>query len=91
MKNRYNIYVNNTFVKSYPFKIQAIIYCYLKGYVYEGGCDFDNNWYRVLDPKVKILESKKCFRCGTKLEPSPIDYYTYYCPKCDEDFYSFEQ
>jgi len=32
----------------------------------------------------------KCFRCNTKLEKSEIGDYTYYCPECDEDFYSFE-
>lgn len=52
----YNVYVNNTLVKSYPFRIQAVIYCYMNGYVYEGGYDFDNRWYRVLDPRVKIRE-----------------------------------
>lgn len=51
---KYNVYVNNTLVKSYPFKKQAIIYCYMNGYVGEGGHDFDNGWYIFLNEKVKI-------------------------------------
>lgn len=54
----YEIYVNDVKVKEYRFKIQAVMYCYLKGYVYEGGYDFNNKWYRILDPQVKIKESK---------------------------------
>lgn len=50
----YNIYVNNTKVKSYPFKIQAVIYCYMNGYVYGGMYDFDNKWYTILDDRVRI-------------------------------------
>jgi predicted RNA-binding Zn-ribbon protein involved in translation (DUF1610 family) len=33
-----------------------------------------------------------CFRCGTELKEETdktIDY-PYYCPKCDENMYSFE-
>ena len=52
----YSVYINNTKVKSYPFKIQAIIYCYMKGYVSEGGYDFDNGWYRFLDKKVEVVK-----------------------------------
>ena len=52
----YNVYVNNTKVKSYPFKIQAVIYCYMKGYVWEGGCVFDNGWYIFLDEKVRVVK-----------------------------------
>lgn len=55
----YDVYVNNVKVKSYPFKIQAVIYCYLNGYVSSGGCDFDNGWYYFLDEKVRIVESGK--------------------------------
>ena len=51
---KYNVYVNNTLVKSYPFKIQAIIYCYMNGYVSEGGHDFNNGRYIFLDERVKI-------------------------------------
>lgn len=51
---KYNVYINDTVVKSYPFKIQAIIYCYMNGYVSQGGYDFDNGWYTFLDERVKI-------------------------------------
>ena len=51
----YSVYVNNTKVKSYPFKIQAIIYCYMHGYVNSGGYDMDNNWYYFYDDRVKVV------------------------------------
>lgn len=35
--------------------------------------------------------TKNCFRCGTRLMKSPVKGYTYFCPECYEDFYSFEQ
>lgn len=42
-----------------------------------------------------IIESskitKKCFRCGQRLLKSELSNYTYFCPDCYEDFYSFEQ
>ena len=50
----YNVYVNNVKVKSYPFKIQAVVYCYMNGYVFEGGHDFDDNWYVTLHDRVQI-------------------------------------
>ena len=46
---------DNTKVKSYPFKIQAIIYCYMHGYVNSGGYDMDNNWYYFYDDRVKVV------------------------------------
>lgn len=52
----YNVYVNGTKVKSYKYKIQAIIYCYMHGYVSSGGYDFDNCWYIFLDEKVKVVK-----------------------------------
>lgn len=44
----YQVIVNNTMVKTYPFKIQAIVYCFLNGYVSSG-----RGWY-FLDEKVKV-------------------------------------
>lgn len=46
----YQVTVNNTVVKTYPFKIQAIIYCILSGYVTSG-----RRWY-FLNERVKISE-----------------------------------
>lgn len=46
----YQVTVNNTIVKEYPFKLQAIIYCFLNGYVTSG-----RGWY-FLDDRVKISE-----------------------------------
>lgn len=43
----------------------------------------------------EIIENSKitktCFRCGTRLMKSLVNGYTYYCHKCNEDFYGFEQ
>lgn len=44
----YQVVVNNKVVKTYPFKIQAIIYCFMNGYVTSG-----RGWY-FLDDRVKI-------------------------------------
>lgn len=41
---------NMGLVKTYPFKIQAIIWCFLNGYVNSG-----RGWY-FLDDRVKIQE-----------------------------------
>lgn len=49
----YNVYVRNTLVKSYPHKIQAIMYCFLSGYVNTG-----RGWY-FLDDRVQIKKEKK--------------------------------
>lgn len=46
----YQVVVNNKVVKTYPFKIQAIIYCFMNGYVTSG-----RGWY-FLDDSVKISE-----------------------------------
>lgn len=46
----YQVTVNNTIVKEYPFKLQAIIYCFLNGYVTSG-----RGWY-FLNERVKIKE-----------------------------------
>lgn len=54
----YNVYVNNVKVKSYPFKIQAVIYCYMNGYVSEGLHDFSNNWIVTLNDKVQIWKEE---------------------------------
>lgn len=50
MSKSYELYFNNTLVKTYPYKIQAIIYCFLSGWVSTG-----YGWY-FLDERVKINE-----------------------------------
>ena len=32
----------------------------------------------------------RCRRCHGPVEWSPLHDYSYYCPECDEDLYSFE-
>jgi hypothetical protein len=46
----YQVKVRDEVVKTYPFKLQAIIYCFLNGYVTSG-----RGWY-FLNPYVKINE-----------------------------------
>lgn len=46
----YQVIVRDTVVKKYPFKLQAVIYCFLNGYVASG-----YGWY-FLNPDVKIKE-----------------------------------
>lgn len=48
MKVQYVVYVNDTVVKKYSYKIQAVIYCFLHGYVFTGGR------YHFLHPDVRI-------------------------------------
>lgn len=49
----YNVYVNNKLVKIYKYQIQAVIYCFLNGYVTSGrGLYF-------LNPKVEIKINKE--------------------------------
>ncbi len=49
----YNVYVNNELKKSYKYKIQAVTYCFLNGYVTSGrGLYF-------LNPKVEIKINKE--------------------------------
>ena len=45
----------------------------------------------ISDIKQNVKIKLKCFRCGTRLQKSPVKNYTYYCPNCCEDFYRFEQ
>lgn len=46
----YQVIVNNAIVKTYPYKLQATIYCFLSGYISSG-----YGWY-FLNPKVEIKE-----------------------------------
>ncbi len=49
----YEIWLNNTLVKSYPYKAQAVMWCFLNKYV--------NHWRRTyfLDPRVEIKEKRE--------------------------------
>lgn len=49
----YQVFVNDTLVKTYAHKIQAIMYCFLKGYVNSG-----RGWY-FLDDRVQIKEQSR--------------------------------
>lgn len=33
---KYQVIVNNKIIKEYPYRIQAVIWCFLKGYGYQG-------------------------------------------------------
>lgn len=54
----YKVAVNNEVVKEYPFKIQAVIYCFMHGYVSHGYDEWNGNKELVvLDERVKVYES----------------------------------
>lgn len=48
----FKVIVNDTVKKVYPYRFQAIIYCFMKQYIYKG------KGYYFLDPKVKIVENE---------------------------------
>ena len=56
----WSVYVNGHRVKSYTYKIQASIYCFMNGYVYSGWDDFKfgSKSIYVLDDRVEIREEK---------------------------------
>lgn len=46
-------------VKSYPYRIQACVYCWMEGWVYSGYDDWERNSIgeiNVLHPQAKIVE-----------------------------------
>lgn len=57
MSNKWIVRVNDKTVKEYPYKWQAVMYCYLNGYVYSGLNEW-NNFKEIvcLDDRVKIEE-----------------------------------
>ena len=58
MKNKWHIYVNDVKVKEYPYWLQVLTYCLLKGYVFSGtGTDPWNDGYSYITwhPSVKII------------------------------------
>ena len=42
------------------------------------------------DEEQLIVGGALCRCCGGSLKPSAAEEYKYFCPECDEDFYSFE-
>lgn len=57
----YKIYVNDILVKEYRYWLQAVTYCLMQGYIYQGsGTDSWNFGYSVtsLDPRVKIIKEE---------------------------------
>lgn len=58
MKNKWHIYVNDVKVKEYPYWLQVLTYCLLKGYVFSGtGTNPWNDGYSYITwhPSVKII------------------------------------
>jgi len=51
----------------------------------------DRPWetYYSIGP-APCLQELRCRRCGSAVEYSDVPGYTYYCPECDEDLYTFE-
>lgn len=57
----YKVYVNDILVKEYRYWVQAVTYCLMQGYIYQGsGTDSWNFGYSVtcLDPRVKIIKEE---------------------------------
>ena len=54
----FQIIRNNKIVKEYPYRIQAVIYCFLAGWVSSGTDDWTNQAHTFLDPNVSIKEVK---------------------------------
>jgi hypothetical protein len=55
----WEVTVNGKVVKKYPFKLQAQVYCMLKGYVYFGHDEWNHfREFYVLDNHVKIRAVK---------------------------------
>lgn len=48
----YEVYIKNKKVKEYPTKLQAIIYLFIKGYVYHCRCG------KFIDDRCEIKELK---------------------------------
>lgn len=58
MVKKYQVIVNDTIVKEYPFKLQAETYCMNNGYVYQGNDEWNHfKQMTVLDGRVKIKET----------------------------------
>lgn len=51
----WQVIVNNTVVKEYKHEVQAVMYCYMNGYVYSGIDDWTNRFHVCLDERVKIV------------------------------------
>lgn len=60
MNNKWVVRVDNKIVKEYPYKWQAVMYCYLNGYVYSGINEW-NNFKEIvcLDNRVEIELKEK--------------------------------
>lgn len=55
----YQVIVNNKIIKEYPYRIQAVIWCFLKGYGYQRG----NGSYRwIIGAEIKEVKDSlgKC-------------------------------
>ena len=46
--------------KEYPYKLQAIIWCFMNGYAYSGFDEWKHGRERlyILDPRIEIVEVK---------------------------------
>lgn len=52
----FQVFKDNICIKEYPFKLQAIMYCMMHGYVYSGLGDWNFESIIMLDPCVQIKE-----------------------------------
>lgn len=56
---KYQVIINDRVIKEYPYRIQAVIWCFLKGYVYQKGNGSDR-W--IIGAEIKEVEDSlgKC-------------------------------
>lgn len=68
---------------------------FVKAFVDGHDCNNADNdaWQAVIEDVLEEYSKNlrcRCPRCGHVLNESELPDYTYECPRCDEDFYSFE-
>lgn len=50
----------------------------------------NENWVAMGATELRDAETLKCHRCHGDVGWSTVPGYTYQCPECDEDLYTFE-
>lgn len=67
--------------------------CNLEDVMIEAAWNYILDTVRTMNRRGKFYEDDiepRCPRCGCPLIDSEVEGYTYTCPNCDEDLYSFE-
>lgn len=51
---KYQVIINDRVIKEYPYRIQAVIWCFLKGYGYQKG---NGNDRTIIGAKIKEVKN----------------------------------